>query len=70
MPGRIGFVDNKLENFHTNVFLKAFRNELKSRGWTVAGGYALDAENGRAWAKTNDVAYFDSPAALKGFVTL
>ena len=26
MPKRIGFVDNKLENYHANVFLKAYRN--------------------------------------------
>jgi hypothetical protein len=64
MPGRIGFVDNKLENFHANVFLKAYRNELKERGWTVGGCHALDAENGRAWAKKNDVPYFESVGAL------
>ena len=68
MPGRIGFVDNKLENFHANVFLKAYRNELKDRGWTVAGCHALDADNGRAWAKKNDVQYFDSPALLDDHV--
>lgn len=64
MPGRIGFADNKLDNFHANVFLKALRNPLKDRGWTVAGCYALDAANGRAWAKKNDVPYFETPAAL------
>jgi predicted dehydrogenase len=68
MPGRIGFVDKKLENFHANVFLKAYRNELKDRGWTVAGCYALDAENGRDWAKKHDVPYFDLPAALNDHV--
>ena len=64
MPGRIGFVDHKLENFHANVFLKACRNELKDHGWHVAGCYALDADNGRAWATKNEVPYVDSPAAL------
>jgi hypothetical protein len=68
MPKRIGFVDNKLENFHANVFLKAFRNQLKHRGWTVAGCYGLDGDNGRAWAKKNEVSYFDTPAALGGHV--
>jgi predicted dehydrogenase len=68
MPGRIGFVDDKLENFHANVFLKAYRNELRDRGWTVAGCYALDAANGRGWAKKNDVPYFDSPGALNEHV--
>ena len=64
MPKRIGFVDNKLENFHANVFLKAFRNQLKDRGWTVAGCYGLDAENGRAWAAHNDVPWFATPEQL------
>jgi len=68
MPGRIGFVDNKLENFHANVFLKAYRNELKDRGWHVAGCYALDVENGRAWATKNDVPFFDSAAKLNDHV--
>jgi predicted dehydrogenase len=68
MPARIGFVDNKLENFHANVFLKAYRNELKDRAWTVAGCFALDAENGRAWATKNEVPYFDSPALLDDHV--
>jgi len=61
---RLGFVDYKLENFHANVYLKAYRNPLKDRGWTVAGAYALDEDNGRAWAEHNDVPYFKSPAAL------
>ena len=64
MSKRIGFVDHKLENFHANVFLKAFRNELKERGWHVAGCYALDTDDGRAWGKKNDVPYFESAAAL------
>jgi predicted dehydrogenase len=64
MPKRIGFVDYKLENFHANVYLKAFRGPLKGRGWTVAGAYALDEDDGRAWAEHNDVPYFKSPAAL------
>src|SRR4051794_28582268 len=61
---RIGFVDYRLENFHANVFLKAYRGALRERGWSVAGAYALDEGDGRAWAKKNDLAYFDSPAAL------
>src|SRR4051812_16731156 len=61
---RIGFVDYQLENFHANVYLKAYRNQLKDRGWTVAGCYALDDSNGRAWAEHNDVTYCKSPDAL------
>lgn len=68
MPKRIGFVDNKLENFHANVFLKAFRGPLKERGWTVAGCHAIDASGGRAWGEKNDVPYFDTPAALDAHV--
>jgi predicted dehydrogenase len=64
MPRRIGFVDYKLGNFHANVYLEAYRNPLKDHGWTVAGCYALDEENGRAWAEDNDVPYVKTPAAL------
>jgi predicted dehydrogenase len=64
MARRIGFVDHKLENFHANVYLKAYRNQLKDRGWTVTGCYALDEANGRAWAEHNDVACYKTPAAL------
>ena len=67
-PIRIGFVDHKLDNFHANVFLKAFRTQLKDRGATVAGCTALDEDDGRAWAKKNDVPYFDTPAALNEHV--
>lgn len=68
MAKRIGFVDYKLENFHANVFLKAFRGPLKDRGWIVAGATALDGEDGRAWGKKNDVPYFDSAEALNDAV--
>jgi predicted dehydrogenase len=63
MATRIGFVDYKLENYHANVFLKAYRGELKDRA-TVAGCFALDEADGRAWAKKNDVPYFDSVQKL------
>jgi predicted dehydrogenase len=64
MPIRIGFADYKLENYHANIFLKHYRGALKDRGATVAGCFALDAEEGKAWAKKNDVAYFDTPEQL------
>ena len=57
---RIGFVDDNLENFHANVYLAAIRNELKGRGYTVAGCTALNSADGKAWAAKNDVPYFDS----------
>ena len=65
---RIGFVDNKLENFHANVFLKAFRDPLKERGAVVAGCTALEEDEGRAWATKNDVPYFEDPTQLNGAV--
>lgn len=68
MAKRIGFVDYKLDNFHANVFLKSYRTQLKDRGATVAGCMALDEDAGRAWAKKNDLPYFDDPAQLNGAV--
>jgi predicted dehydrogenase len=65
---RIGFVDYKLENFHANVFLKAYRDALKERGASVAGCFALDTDNGKAWAAHNDVPWFASPAAMNEHV--
>lgn len=68
MPKRIGFVDYKLDNYHANVFLKAYRGPLHARGWTVAGCCALDADNGRAWAAHNDVPWFESAERLNEHV--
>jgi predicted dehydrogenase len=58
MAKRIAFVDYKLENFHANVYLKAFRNQLKDRGYEVVGCHAMDEEGGKAWAAKNNVPYF------------
>lgn len=65
---RIGFVDYKLENFHANVFLKNFRGPLVARGYTVAGAYSLDAQDGQAWCAKNNVAWFPSADALNEHV--
>jgi hypothetical protein len=65
---RIGFVDFKLENYHANVFLKAYREALKDRGAVVAGCFALDADNGKAWAAHNDVPWFSSVQAMNEHV--
>ena len=65
---RIGFVDYKLENYHANVFLKAYRDALKDRGAVVAGCFALDADNGNAWAAHNDVPWFASVEAMNDHV--
>jgi predicted dehydrogenase len=65
---RIGFVDKKLENFHANIFLKAYRDALKNRGATVAGCFALDQDNGKAWAAHNDVPSFSTVDQLNNNV--
>jgi hypothetical protein len=56
--GRIGFVDYDVDNFHSNVYLAALRNELKDRGFTVAGCTATQEGPSRAWAEKNGVPYF------------
>jgi predicted dehydrogenase len=61
---RIGFVDYRLNNFHANVFIKALRNELAGRGYTVAGCWGLDAEDAKAWSTANNVPLFSTPAEL------
>ena len=61
---RIGFVDYRLENFHSNVYLKALAGPLKDRGFTVAGGMEMLAGESRAWAEENGVPYFTDAEAL------
>lgn len=61
---RIGFVDDNLENYHSNVFLQALRGPLKERGFVVAGCTGLKSAPGRAWADKNSVPWFDTVAAL------
>ena len=61
---RIAFVDYKLDNFHANVYLKAFRTTLKDRGYDVVGCHALDQQGGKAWGEKNHVPYFDDVLKL------
>lgn len=61
---RIGFVDYNLDNYHANVFLKALRGPLASRGFTVAGATGMKAAESRAWAEKNNVPYFDNDEEL------
>jgi predicted dehydrogenase len=61
---RIGFIDYDLNGYHPRVFLKAMREELKERGFTLGGCHALDEEKSRPWAEKNDVAYFSDLKAL------
>ncbi len=65
---RIGFVDYNLDNFHANVYLKLLRNDLKDRGFTVAGGTGMLEKESRAWAAQNDVPYFQDVKDLDGAV--
>lgn len=65
---RIGFVDYKLENFHANVFLTQIREKLAARGYGVAGCYALEAADGRAWAEKNGVTWHENPESLNAAV--
>lgn len=68
-PGRrIGYVDFKLDNFHADIYLKHARGQLVSRGFDVAGCYALDAQGGRAWAAKNGVRYCESVTELNDLV--
>jgi hypothetical protein len=64
MPGRIGFVDFDLNNFHANVFLRHLREDLKDRGFTVEGCYAIKEAEGRDWATKNGVPFFADAGEL------
>lgn len=65
---RVGFYDYDLDNFHANVYLKAFREELKHRDFTVTGCMGIRQKSSRAWAKENDVPYFTSAQDLNEVV--
>ena len=49
MSQRIGFVDFDIDNFHADVYLKLLRSDLQSRGFTVAGATAIQADSSQAW---------------------
>jgi hypothetical protein len=66
--GRIGYVDDNLENYHANVYLKALTGALQSRGFTLAGCTGLQEQPGRAWATKNNIPYFADVAALNSAV--
>lgn len=61
---RIGFVDYSLDNYHAEVYLKAFRGALAGRGYEVVGATALDAEASRAWAEERSLPYFENVESL------
>ncbi|TWT78383.1 Oxidoreductase family, NAD-binding Rossmann fold [Posidoniimonas polymericola] len=61
MPtGRIGLVDDCLDNFHAKTYLAAFRSELADRGWEVTGAFALQNGESRRFADEHRVPLVDS----------
>lgn len=64
----IGFVDHKIDNWHTNTFLHIIRNQCRRRGYTVAGCTATQKRPGRTWAEKNNVPWFDSVADMNDHV--
>ncbi len=71
---RIGFIDYRLDNYHAEVYLRALRGPLASRGFEVVGATALERAVSLAWAEERDLPYFESVAALneaaEGFMIL
>jgi predicted dehydrogenase len=65
---RIGFVDYRLDNYHAEVYLKALRGPLASRGYEVAGATSLERTISRAWAEERSLPYFSSIAELNDAV--
>jgi predicted dehydrogenase len=57
-----------VDNFHANVYLAALRNELRDRGFSVAGCFGLREEPSRAWAARNSVVYCQTVAELNSLV--
>lgn len=58
MPRRIGYIDYDLNNFHADVYLQHIRNELRSRGFAIAGCHAMKEAEGKSWATKNEVPYY------------
>lgn len=63
-PFRIGYIDYQLENYHANVYLKAYRDELKDQNAVIAGCWGMDENIGKAWATKNEVTWYSKPANL------
>ena len=61
---RVGFFDDSLDNFHAEVYLRAFRGPLRERGYVVAGATALQETPSRRWADERELPYFDSVETL------
>lgn len=65
---RIGFVDYRLDNYHAEVYLKALRGPLASRGYEVAGATAMQHDVSRSWAAERNVPYYGSVSELNPLV--
>ena len=65
---RIGFVDYKLGNFHSDTYLSIYRGELKDRGYEVTACTALDATSAQEWSAKFDVPYMADMAELDAAV--
>ena len=65
---RVGFYDLDLNNFHANVYLSAFKSELKDRGFEVTGCTGIRQKSSLAWAEENGVPYFSDVQALNDAV--
>ena len=61
---RIGFVDYNVDNFHANTYLRLLREDLKGRGYSVAGCTGTRAKASQAWADENGVPYFGNAGDL------
>jgi len=63
-PFRLGFVDHVLNNWHANVYIKAFREQFRDSGFEVAACTATDPADAKAWAAEHGVPYFASVEAM------
>jgi len=56
---KIGFLDDSLDNFHADTFLRLSRESWEKKGWKVDCAMGINQEESRAWAKANNVRYAD-----------
>ena len=61
---RIAFVDHHLDNFHANTYVKAIRETLKDRGYTVSGCFAPNDPDAKSWSTKHNVALFTDAEEL------
>ncbi|WP_432797772.1 Gfo/Idh/MocA family protein [Poriferisphaera sp. WC338] len=62
---RVGLIDHHLDNFHTNIFIDLFANELKSEEIQFTFAYETDpADPEKDWCAENNVQRCDSIAEV------